>query len=69
MLKTIKAMLEYFKTILSRVSFDKSLFEKELSKAVKALVPEELREFKNWCYAQFGSVYQNVLNKYFLNAV
>jgi hypothetical protein len=62
-------MLEYFKTILSRVSFDKMLFEKELSKAVKALVPEELMEFKNWCYAQFGDLYQSVLNKYFINAV
>ncbi len=60
-------MLEYAKIILSKVSFDKRLFEKELSKAVKALVPDELREFKQWCYDKFGQLYQTVLNKYFMN--
>ena len=34
-------MLEYSKTILSKVSFDRNLFEKELAKAIK-LVGEEL---------------------------
>ncbi len=58
-------MLEYFKTILSKVSFSKFLFEKELRKAIKALVDEELRELQKWCYKKFGDVYQAVLNRCF----
>lgn len=61
-------MLEYFKTILSKVSFDRFLFEKELRKAIRALVTQELTEFKEWCYSQFGSRYPLILNKSF-NAV
>jgi hypothetical protein len=58
-------MLEYFKTILSKVSFDRFLFEKELRKAIRALVAEELSEFKDWCYHQFGRLYLSILNKNF----
>lgn len=59
------SMLEYFKTILRKVSFDKFLFEKELKKAIKALVPEELVDFRNWCYEQFEKLYGVILNKHF----
>lgn len=62
-------MLEYFKTILSKVSFDKKLFEKELKKAIKSIVPEELREFREWCYVKFGEIYKPILNKYFLRLI
>lgn len=61
-------MLEYFKTILSKVSFDRFLFEKELRKAIRALVAHELAEFRNWCYHQFGNRYPIILDKNF-NAV
>ncbi|MEO9482593.1 MAG: hypothetical protein ABJG47_04080 [Ekhidna sp.] len=54
-------MLEYFKTILSKVSFDKRLFEKELRKAIKALIPDEVYELKEWCYAKFGKKYEPIL--------
>ncbi len=54
-------MLEYFKTILSKVSFDKRLFEKELKKAIKALVPDEIRELREWCYRKYGEQYQPIL--------
>ena len=59
-------MLEYFKTILSKVSFDRKLFEKELKKAIKQLVPEELRDLKSWCFDKFGHIYGNVLEEQFL---
>ncbi len=62
-------MLEYFKTILSKVSFDKKLFEKELRKAIKSIVPEELKEFREWCYVKFGKIYKPILNKYFLRLI
>jgi hypothetical protein len=58
-------MLEYFKTILSKVSFDKKLFEKELLKALKQLVSEELKTFKEWCYEQFSQIHGAILNRCF----
>ncbi|WP_421873463.1 hypothetical protein [Marinoscillum sp.] len=62
-------MLEYFKTILSKVSFDRWLFEKELKKAIKSLVPEEIRTLRDWCYDQFGQIYESILNKCFKTAL
>jgi hypothetical protein len=58
-------MLEYVKTILLKVSFDKILFEKELRKAFRMLVPVELQELKTWCYQQFAKVYHRILNRVF----
>lgn len=47
-----RAMLEYTKTILQKVSFDAKLFAKEVKKAVSRLLPEEIEELKIWL-AQF----------------
>ncbi len=58
-------MLDYVKSILSKVSFDKRLFEKELVKAIALLVEKELYTLKDWCYRHFGSKYNDVLNKHF----
>ena len=41
-----RAMFEYTKTVLSKVSFDASLFCKEVEKAVKRLLPYELEELR-----------------------
>ncbi len=41
-----RAMYEYTKTILSKVSFDATLFCKEVQKAVKRLLPYELEELR-----------------------
>ncbi|MBD0825212.1 MULTISPECIES: hypothetical protein [Aestuariibaculum] len=41
-----RAMLEYTKTILNKVSFDANLFCKEVQKAVERLLPYELEELK-----------------------
>ncbi|HCX22033.1 MAG: hypothetical protein CMB80_20385 [Flammeovirgaceae bacterium] len=62
-------MLEYFKTILSKVSFDRWLFEKELKKAIKSLVPDEIRTLRDWCYDQFGQIYESILDKCFTRAL
>jgi len=40
--------LNYSKAILNKVSFDPSLFEKELKKAYYFLHPEDKLELKNW---------------------
>jgi len=44
-------MLDYVKTILQKVSFNRFLFERELKKGLAYLLPEELLDFKVWCYA------------------
>lgn len=60
-------MLNYVKTVLSRVSFDAKLFEKELRKAIRLLIAEEVQELRQWCYANYGN-YQAILNRCFVAA-
>lgn len=40
--------LEYYKTVLQKVSFDVKLFSKELKKAISRLLPDEIEELKKW---------------------
>lgn len=46
-------MLEYTKTILEKVSFDVKLFKKEFEKALKVLMPEEVKELISWIKRKF----------------
>lgn len=41
-------MLEYYKTVLGKVSFDPMLFRKELRKAFRHLVDDEQLELRDW---------------------
>ena len=41
-----RAMFEYTKTVLKKVSFDANLFCKEVQKAVKRLLPYEIEELR-----------------------
>ncbi|MCK0159954.1 hypothetical protein [Allomuricauda sp. F6463D] len=43
-----RAMLDYTKTILQKVSFDVKLFTRELQKAISRLLPSEVEELKIW---------------------
>ena len=43
-----RAMFDYTKTILKKVSFDPSLFCRELQKALQRLLPHEIEELKIW---------------------
>ncbi|MEL4307832.1 hypothetical protein [Joostella sp. CR20] len=43
-----RAMFEYTKTVLQKVSFDPKLFCKELEKAAKRLLPYEVDELRIW---------------------
>jgi hypothetical protein len=61
-------MLNYFKTVLSKVSFDALLFEKELRKAIKMLIADEVTDLKAWCYAKFGGEHEAILNRCFVIA-
>ncbi len=43
-----RAIFDYTKTILKKVSFDIDLFTKELKKAIKRLLPFEIEELRIW---------------------
>ncbi|WP_297338059.1 hypothetical protein [Algoriphagus sp.] len=58
-------MIEYVKTILQKVSFSKYLFERELRKGLRLILPTEVEEFRAWCYQMFEKVHGSILNRYF----
>ena len=43
-----RAMFDYTKTVLKKVSFDVNLFTKEVIKALNRLLPHEIEELKLW---------------------
>jgi hypothetical protein len=45
-----RAIFEYTKTVLEKVSFDVDLFCKELEKAIKRLLPYEINELRIWLH-------------------
>jgi hypothetical protein len=61
-------MLELCKEILTKVSFDKILFQKELKKALSWLKSEEIAGFKDWCLSTFGGTHPEVLKVAFEKA-
>jgi hypothetical protein len=58
-------MFEYTKQILTKVSFDRVLFRKELKKAIKWLKTEERSMLMIWCLATFGNTYSDVIREVF----
>ncbi len=48
-------MLDYYKLILKKVSFNLELFRKELIKSKKCLSPKEVQVLKAWCIEEFDS--------------
>ena len=57
-------MLEFTKKILSKVSFDKVLFQKELTKSIRWLNKKELIKLKIWSLTTF-SQYKNIILEVF----
>ncbi len=43
-----RAMFEYTKVVLEKVSFNKELFKKEIEKAMNRLLPYEIKELYYW---------------------
>ena len=62
-------MLEFSKHILRSVSFDKTLFKKELVKLLNRSRPDEALLLKAWCIATFGHVYGDVIREVFRTVV
>jgi len=54
-------MLEFCKDILQKVSFNQSLFKKELLKSVMWLNKKERVMLQVWCIATFGHLYGDVI--------
>ena len=52
-----KKMLAYSKNVLNKMSFDVLLFNKELTKACKNLLSEEVDELMLWVMENFGKQY------------
>jgi len=57
-------MLEFSKKILSKVSFDKTLFRKELQKSTRWLNKKEVITLKIWALTTF-SQYKNTILEVF----
>ena len=49
-----RAMYEYTKTVLNKVSFDTTLFCKEVQKAVRRLLPHELEELRIFIHSHIN---------------
>jgi len=43
-----RAVFVYTKEVLEKVSFNSELFHRELRKAIRVLLPDELEELKIW---------------------
>ena len=61
-------MLEYQKMIIQKVSFSKTLFEKELRKTIALLTSNEVFELRKWAISQFGQLYSDILQRCFASS-
>ena len=62
-------MFELSKKILSKVSFDKQLFKKELNKAIGYVKPSERTMLKIWCLSAYGHIYQQEILEAFQQVI
>jgi hypothetical protein len=60
-----KIMLDFSKMILEKVSFDKTLFRKELMKAIKWIEPNEKAQLRAWCLNTFGDEFSSEILEVF----
>jgi len=59
--QTLQGMFELSKQVLQKVSFDRSLFKKELGKAINWIKSDERLLLKAWCLASFGHLYKDMI--------
>jgi hypothetical protein len=58
-------MLDFCKTVLTRVSFDRRLFAKELKKSFKWLSKEDAETLRQWAMAQYSHKYAQLIGSTF----
>jgi len=63
--KKVPAMLEYCQKVLTKVSFDKLLFRKELKKAISWLKGDDRVKLRQWCIEKYGSLYNDIIAESF----
>lgn len=56
-------MLEFKKRILQKVSFDITLFENELKKAIAWLDATDANQLREWAYKQFSNRFHAIIDK------
>lgn len=62
-------MVELSKKILTKVSFDPKLFQKELIKALKWINDkDEIQKLRDWCQKEFGRKYPLILQQAFVGS-
>ena len=54
-------MLDFCKTVLTRVSFDQRLLAKELKKSFKWLSREDAESLRQWAMAQYRHKYSHLI--------
>lgn len=57
--------IRYAKEVLTKVSFEKNLFERELHKFLKIISPEQHTELEVWCREKFEHDYKEILSSAF----
>lgn len=62
-------MFEYSKEILTKVSFDRALFIKELYKSIAWLKKDERKLLLVWCLTTFGHKYGDIISQAFRHYV
>lgn len=55
-------MLEYCKTVIVKVSFDRSLMRKELAKSLKWLDRKDKIKIRRWCARRFQLQLEPITN-------
>jgi len=61
----MKQMLGFVQLVLTKVSFDKELFRKELTKGLRWISPGERTLLLTWCLTNFGNTHQDVIKEVF----
>lgn len=64
----MKSMLELSKLVLQKVSFDKTLFKKELGKSLRWIKKEERIHFKDWVMSKYGTTFKKEIIQVFNSA-
>ena len=64
-MKEEKTQLEFYKTILEKVSFDQVLFKKELVKSIQWINTTDAKSLREWCIEMYGNKYSDIIQQAF----
>jgi len=66
-MKTNLVMIDirYAKEVLSKVSFERNIFKRELKKFLNIIHPDQHQEFKEWCINEFKSEHLETIESVF----